>query len=290
MISQQSEHLITDAIDVYHKHLKDPLNRMYKQQFVDFCKRIAKVSLRSDYFVPPTVNKMVYLPYEGGGILSVNKTLVEFCNTGRNMNSIIAKTRLKSFKSLNVAILFDNTIGKGDQLSEILSKIMVISFLEGVKGGADVVDVVPFDCDAYGPYNLNQYKYEDIMTGKPSDKWCALDLALAKLLQMGWDQRKGEKHIIILTRGPPVSGRDDLLDDIYSQEISLKYLQRLVQRGAKVLYIPFFAQKDQIGAFSASSFAQHIEHMGMTASGVEGEGMLMGAMYNGVKNMLRNQG
>lgn len=287
MIPPQAAHLVTDAIEVYHEHLKDPLNLLHRERFVEICKHIAVTSLHSDYYVPPTVNQMAYRPYEGGGILSVNKTLVEFCNTGRNMNSIIARTRLKSFKNLNVAILFDNTIGHDDQLSEILSKIMVISFLEGVKGGADAIDVVPFDCEAYGPYNLHQYKYNNVMTGQPSDKWCGLDLALAKLLQIGWEERKGEKHIIILTRGPPVSGRNDLLEDIYTQEMTLKYMQRLVKRGAKVLYIPFFAEDKRKGAYSAQSFANHIQYMGMTTSEVADENMLMEAMYDGVKNMLR---
>ena len=289
MIPPQASHLVTDAIEVYRQHLQDPLNLLYRERFVEICKHIAITSLHSDYYVPPTVNKMEYRPYEGGGILSVNKTLVEFCNTGRNMNSVIAKTRLKSFKNLNVAILFDNTTGHDDQLSEILSKIMVIAFLEGIKGGADAVDVVPFDCEAYGPYNLHQYKYDNVMTGKPSDKWCGLDLALAKLLQIGWDERDGEKHIIILTRGPPVSGRNDLLEDIYTQEMTLKYMQRLVKRGAKVLYIPFFADDEQKGAYSAQSFADHIQYIGMTASEIADENMLMEAMYDGVKNMLRGQ-
>ncbi|MCK5660388.1 MAG: hypothetical protein KAH86_03445 [Methanosarcinales archaeon] len=290
MIPPQTTHLVTDAIEVYQQHLKDPLNILYRERFVEICKHIAITSLHSDYFVPPTVNQMAYVPYEGGGILSINKTMMEFCNTGRSMNSIIAKTRLRSFKNLNVAILLDNTTGHDNQLSEILSKIMVISFLEGVRGNADAIDVIPFDCEAYGPYNLHQYKYDNVMTGKPSDKWCGLDLALAKLLQIGWDEREGEKHIIILTRGPPVSGRNNLLEDIYAQEMTLKYIQRLVKKRVKVLYIPFFAEGDRIGAYSAQSFADHIQHMGLTASEVTDESMLMDAMYNGVKNMLQEQG
>lgn len=289
MIPPQAGQLVTDAIEVYHKHQKDPLNLLYRERFVEICKHIAITALHPDYYVPPSVNQMTYKPYEGGGILSVNKTLVEFCNTGRNMDSIIARVRLKTFKNLNVAILFDNTTGHGDQLCEILSKIMVIAFLEGVKGGADAIDVVPFDCEAYGPYNLHQYKYDNVMTDKASDKWCGLDLALAKLLQIGWDERKGDKHIIILTRGPPASGKNDLLEDIYTQEMTLKYMQRLVKRGAKVLYIPFFAEGERKGAYSAQSFADHIQYMGMTTSGVADEHMLMEAMYDGVKNMLTEQ-
>lgn len=290
MRSSQANHLVTDAIKTYHQHLKDPLNILYKERFVDLCKQIAHSALHPDYFVPPSVSQIAYMPYEYGGMLSVNKTLVEFCNTGRSVNSIIARTRIRSVQSLNIAILFDNTIGHGDQLSEILSKIMFIAFLDGIKAGADAVDVIPFDCEAYGPYNLNQYKYDDIMTGKPSDKWCGFDLALAKLLQMNWDERAGDKHIIILTRGPPVNGKNDLLEDIYTQEMTLKYIQRLKRKGVKVLYIPFFADGEQVGAYSSQSFADQIQYMGLTASGLTDESMLMNAMHSGVKNMLLEQG
>ena len=286
-----------------HEYPSDPYNTELYGKIVSTCSELAYKYLRTDYYVPPTVGRMVYRKYGDGGDIHINRTVQEICSKGRSMDAIISRQRVKDVRLSNVAFVIDRSdvitakglsrkigthIGESKN-PEILEKIATISILESIKKTSDVIDIVTYGNDVKGPLNEQQYTYREILLDEGGGA-NRLDLALARLLQLHWDQRPGVKHLIILTSGMPETGRMNLLDDIEVQESVLQYLDHMQKRGVRILYLPVlvdetFANK-RVGSHSPRSFAQKIAHIGIPTVELGDLQTLPDTIRDGFKQML----
>ncbi|MCL7410355.1 MAG: hypothetical protein P1P69_00450 [Methanosarcinaceae archaeon] len=286
-----------------HEYPSDPHNTELYGRIVSMCSELAYQYLRTDYYIPPTVGRMVYRKYGDGGNIHINRTVQEICSKGRSMDAIVSRQRVKDVRLNNFAFVIDRSdvitakgmsrkIGTNIGISnnpEILEKIAAISILESIKKTADVIDVLTYGNDVKGPFNEQQYTYREMLldVGKGANR---LDLALARLLQLQWDRRPGVKHLIILTSGMPETGRMDLLDDIEVQESVLQYLNHMQKRGVRILYLPVivdetFANK-RVGSHSPRSFAQKIARIGIPTAELGDLQTLPDILRDGFKQML----
>ena len=298
---------IIDSLDglasMCHEYPSDPHNTELYGKIVSACSELAYQYLRTDYYIPPTVGRMVYRKYGDGGDIHINRTVQEICTKGRSMDAIVSRQRVKDIRMDNFAFVIDRSDvitakGLGRKIGahigesknpEILENIAAISILENIKKTSDVIDIVTYGNDAEGPFNEQQYTYRDMLldVGKGANR---LDLALARLLQLHWDRRPGVKHLIILTSGMPETGRMNLLDDIEVQETVLQYLDHMQKRRVRTLYLPVitdegFANK-RVGSHSPRSFAQKIARIGIPTAELGDLQMLPDVLRDGFKQML----
>lgn len=264
-------------------------NNFLYEKIIHECKRFGDF-LKVNYFVPPTIRRMVYRPYEGTGIISINKTTQEFCTRGKRLDSVITKTRVKDVRSLHLAILYDKS--RIAQKYHAIAKIATISLLEGIGKSADDVNIILFNSKIYGPYNKIQCTYKKLLlsNGNGPSGNSRFDLALGKLLQMEWYKREGSRHLIIIGGSLPLSDKNILLDDIEVQETTILYITRLFEKGVKILYIPIFTEEEDfvdemIGAYSARSFAKKIANIGVAVSEINSFSDLQ-KLRNGIREML----
>ncbi len=298
---------IIDSLDglasMCHEYPSDPHNTEMYGKIISKCSELAYQYLRTDYYVPPTVGRMVYRKYGDGGDIHINRTLQEICSKGRSMDAIISRQRVKDINLDNFAFVIDrsaaitakglsrNTGAHIDRSNnpEILEKIAAISILESIKKTSDIIDIVTYGKNVEGPFNEQQYTYRNMLLdrGKGANR---LDHALARLLQLQWDRRPGVKHLVILTSGMPETGRMNLLDDIEVQETVLQYLDHMQKRGVRILYLPVivdetFANK-RVGSHSPRSFAQKITRLGIPIAELGDLETLPDVLRDGFKQML----
>lgn len=286
-----------------HEYPSDPYNTELYGKIVSTCSELAYQYLRTDYYVPPTVGRMVYRKYGDGGDIHINRTVQEICSKGRSMDAIVSRQRVKDIHLENFAFVIDRSdaitakglsrkigthIGESKN-PEIIEKIAAISILESIKKTSDVIDIVTYGNDIEGPFNEQQYTYREMLLdeGEGANR---LDLALARLLQLHWDRRPGIKHLVILTSGMPETGRMNLLDDIEVQESALQYLDHMQKQGVRILYLPVivdetFANK-RVGSHSPRSFAQKIARIGIPTVELEDLQTLPDILRDGFKQML----
>lgn len=290
-------------VSMCYEYPSDPYNTELYGKIVSTCSELAYQYLRTDYYVPPTVGRMVYRKYGEGGNIHINRTIQEICSKGRSLDAIVSRQRVKDINLDNFAFVIDRSaaitaegLGRktgthigGSKNPEIIEKIAAISILESIKKTSDVIDIVTYGKDIEGPLNEQQYTYRDMLLdqGEGANR---LDLALARLLQLQWDRRPGVKHLIILTSGMPETGRMNLLDDIEVQETVLQYLDHMQKKGVRTLYLPVitdegFANK-RVGSHSPRSFAHKIAHIGIPTAELGDLQTLPDVLRNGFKQML----
>ncbi|MBW6470033.1 MAG: hypothetical protein K0A90_02290 [Methanosarcinaceae archaeon] len=286
-----------------HEYPSDPHNTELYGRIVSMCSELAYQYLRTDYYIPPTVGRMVYRKYGDGGNIHINRTVQEICSKGRSMDAIVSRQRVKDVRLNNFALVIDRSdaitakasgrkIGThigGSKNPEILEKIAAMSIMESIKKTSDVIDIVTYGNDVKGPFNEQQYTYREMLLDKGAGA-NRLDLALARLLQIHWDRKHGIKHLIILTGGIPETGRMNLLDDIEVQESVLQYLNQMQKRGVRILYLPVivdetFANK-RVGSHSPRSFAQKIARIGIPTAELGDLQTLPDILRDGFKQML----
>ncbi len=298
---------IIDSLDglasMCHEYPSDPHNTEMYARIVSMCSELAYQYLRTDYYIPPAVGRMVYRKYGAGGNIHINRTMQEICSKGRSLEAIVSRQRVKDIKLDNFAFVIDRSdaitakgLGRktGTHIDvsnnpEIIEKIAAISILESIKKTSDVIDIVTYGKDVEGPLNEQQYTYNEMLLdgGEGANR---LDLALARLLQLQWDRRPGVKHLIILTSGMPETGRMNLLDDIEVQETVLQYLNHMQKRGVRALYLPVitdegFANK-RVGSHSPRSFSQKIARIGIPTAELGDLDTLPDVLRSGFKQML----
>jgi hypothetical protein len=269
-------------------------------RIIENCRDIGRDALKRDYYVPPTLKKMTYRKYDGTGILAINRTQQEFCSRGRQMEAVIGKKHVISTPDLHLAVLVDNSdqmtawarsVMLGRKIPEeraplTLAKITAIALFEEIRD-TQTRSLITFgsDVDTYDGIDYRRLLAEN------GSGCCRLDLALAELLSMGWDLRKGERQLIILTSMPPDTGTGVLLDEIGVQEASLIYMRRMTKNGVRILYLPIFTQMElvdtKIGVCSSRNFAQRIHKLGIAVSLIGRSDTLVHAMRVGIKQMIQ---
>jgi len=285
------------------EYSSDPHNTELYDKAVSMCSEIAYLYLKTDYYVPPTVGRLVYRPYTGEGHIHVNRTIQEFCTRGRRTDAIITRKRVKDIRRKHFALIIDGSTvttaaGLGHRIGEhvdetnapeVLAKIAAVSILESARKTSDFIDIVPYGKDVGGPYNEQQHPYREILLRKGAGI-NRLDLALARLLQVQWEKRVGVRHLVILTGGLPETGRMNLLDDIEVQETAIQYLDHLQKRGVRILYIPVLTDERfanlRVGSHSPRSFAEKLARIGIPTAELNDVQTLPDVLRNGFKQML----
>jgi len=169
-----------------------------------------------------------------------------------------------------------------------LVKITAISILESIGREADGIDIVVYGDEADGPFNQWQFSYKQLLDMK-GEGLCRLDMGLARLLQLEWEMRQGNRFLFILGGGLPYTGTNILIDDMEIQVNVLYYLNRMIRKGVRIAYIPFFTNEDvldeRVGAFSQRGVAQKLKRIGMAVSEIRNETSLPSGL-NGFRDMM----
>ena len=310
VVDDSTDDLVDDTLTYCAQFLEKRKPRIYRK-IIDNCRNIGSDILKRDYYVPPSLERMEYQPYDGAGIIAVNRTQQEFCTRGRQMDAVIGRSRARSKPALHLAVLLDNSdrmtawartrmTGRevpGKDAPSAFAKIATIALLEKISD-AKTRSLVTFGSDARADINIHgDIDYGALLAANGAG-CCRLDLALASLLRMRWDLLKGERQLIILTGMPPATGTgvllDDigvLLDDIGVQEASLLYMRRMVREGVRILYLPILTQTGlidtRIGAYTSRTFAHRINELRISVSVIGGVDTFVHALRGGIKQMLQ---
>ncbi len=303
VVDDSTDDLVADTLTYCAQFLEKRKPRIYRK-IIDNCRNIGSDVLKRDYYVPPSLERMKYQPYDGAGIIAVNRTQQEFCTRGRQMDAVIGRSRARSKPALHLAVLLDNSdqmtawartrmLGRevpGKDAPSAFAKIATIALLEKTCD-AKTRSLITFGSDIKADINIHgDLDYGTLLAANGAG-CCRLDLALASLLRMRWDLLKGERQLIILTGMPPATGTGVLLDEIGVQEASLLYMRRMVQKGVRILYLPILTQTGlidtRIGAYTSRTFAHRINELGITVSVIGGADAFVHALRGGIKQMLQ---
>jgi len=289
--------IVADTTSYCAQFLNSKSPGVYRR-IIENCRDIGRDALKRDYYVPPTLKKMEYKQYNGAGIIAINRTQQEFCARGRRMDAVIGKERVMSAPDLHLAVLVDNSdqmiawarsvmLGRKIPVERAPLTLATIALFEEIRD-AQTRSLITFGS---GVDTYDHIDYKRLLAENGSG-CCRLDLALAELLRMRWDIRKGERQLIILTSMPPDTGTGVLLDEIGVQEASLIYMRRMAKNGVRILYLPIFTQMElvdtKIGACSSRNFAQRIHKLGIAVSLIGRSDTFVPAMRVGIKQMLKS--
>ena len=303
VVDNSTDDLVDDTLTYCAQFLEKREPRIYRR-IIDNCRNIGSDVLKRDYYVPPSLERMEYQPYDGAGIIAVNRTQQEFCTRGRQMGAVIGRSRARSKPALHLAVVLDNSdqmtawartrmLGRevpGKDAPSAFAKIATIALLEKTCD-AETRSLVTFGSDTRADINIHgDLDYRALLAADGAG-CCRLDLALASLLRMRWDIRKGERQLIILTGMPPETGTGVLLYDIGIQEASLLYMRRMVRKGVRILYLPILPQTElidtRIGAYTSRTFAQRIHELKIAVSVIGRADTFVYALRGGIKQMLQ---
>lgn len=267
------------------------------------CSNIGHRYLSTNFYIPPSIGRTAYQAYQGTGTISMDRTTQEICTHGRRLDSIISRMHVKDKQRTNLAILIDTSaqmtaawLGEKmeDEVQEkdaplVLAKIAAISIIESIAREADEIDIITYGNETEGPFNQWQMPSKEILKIK-GEGLSRLDNGLAKLLQLEWEMRPGDRYLFILGGGLPYTGTNILIDDMEVQVNVLYYLNRMVRQGVKAVYLPFFTKEglldERIGAFSPMGFAQKMKSNGVALSIIESESSLPLNLRNGFREMI----
>jgi hypothetical protein len=267
------------------------------------CGSIGNSNLRINFYVPPSIGRTAYLPYDGKGSISIDRTVQEVCTHGRRLDSIITRAHVKDKQRTSLAILIDNSfqmtsdwqsnklgqVVKPEKAPHILAKIAAVSILESLGRDVDEIDIITFDDDAQGPFNQWQLPLRELLKMKGGGL-SRLDLGLAKLLQLEWEARPGNRILFILGGALPYTGTNIVIDDIEVQVNVLYYLNRMLRQGVKATYIPFFTNDklgdERVGGFSPRSLANKMRQLGVAVSEIDSESSLPYGLRNNFREMM----
>lgn len=278
-------------------------NSLTFNSLVRECGNIGNLYLKTNFYMQPLIGRTAYQPYNGTGIISIDRTVQNICIHGRRLDTIVSRMHVKDKQRNNLAILIDNSAQmtaewqsektdeevKPKYAPQNLVKIAAISILESIGREADEIDIVVYGDEADGPFNQWQLPYKQLL-GLKGKGLCRLDMGLARLLQLEWEMRPGNRFLFILGGGLPYTGTNILIDDMEIQVNVLYYLSRMLRQGVKIAYIPFFTNEDvldeRVGAFSQRGLAETMKRVGVAVSEINNETSLPLGLRNGFRDMM----
>jgi hypothetical protein len=278
-------------------------NSLTFNSLVRECGNIGNLYLKTNFYMQPLIGRTAYQPYNGTGIISIDHTVQNICIHGRRFDTIVSRMHVKDKQRNNLAILIDNSAQmtaewqaektdeevKPKYAPQNLVKIAAISILESIGREADEIDIVVYGDEADGPFNQWQLPYKQLL-GLKGKGLCRLDMGLARLLQLEWEMRPGNRFLFILGGGLPYTGTNILIDDMEIQVNVLYYLSRMLRQGVKIAYIPFFTNEDvldeRVGAFSQRGLAETMKRVGVVVSEINNETSLPLGLRNGFRDMM----
>jgi hypothetical protein len=283
-------------------YMEHPHNLTFNS-LVRECGNIGNLYLKTNFYIPPFIGRTTYQTYSGTGIISIDRTIQNICTHGRRLDTIVSRMNVKDKQRNNLAILIDNSAQmtaewqsektdeevKPEYAPQNLVKITAISILESWGREADEIDIVVYGDEADGPFNQWQLPYKQLL-GMKGEGLCRLDVGLARLLQLEWEMRPGNRFLFILGGGLPYTGTNILIDDMEIQVNVLYYLNRMVRQGVRIAYIPFFTNEDvldeRVGAFSQRGLAEKMKRIGVAVSEINNETSLPLGLRNGFRDMM----
>lgn len=283
-------------------YIKHP-HKLTFNSLIRECVNIGNIYLRTNFYMPPFIGRAAYQPYSGTGIINIDRTVQNICTHGRRLDTIVSRMHIKDKQWTNLAILIENSAQmtakwqsaktgeevKPECAPHNLVKIAAISILEGIGRKADEIDIVVYGDEAEGPFNQWQLPYEQLLSMEGEGN-CRLDTGLARLLQLEWEMRPGNRFLFILGGGLPYMGTNILIDDLEVQVNVLYYLDRMISQGVRIAYIPFFTNEDvldeRVGAFSQRGFAEKMKRIGVAVSEIKDETSLPLGLRNGFMGMM----
>ncbi len=278
-------------------------NSLTFNSLVRECGNIGNLYLKTNFYMQPLIGRTAYQPYNGTGIISIDRTVQNICIHGRRLDTIVSRMHVKDKQRNNLAILIDNSAQmtaewqaektdeevKPKYAPQNLVKIAAISILESIGREADEIDIVVYGDEADGPFNQWQLPYKQLL-GLKGKGLCRLDMGLARLLQLEWEMRPGNRFLFILGGGLPYTDTNILIDDMEIQVNVLYYLSRMLRQGVKIAYIPFFTNEDvldeRVGAFSQRGLAETMKRVGVAVSEINNETSLPLGLRNGFRDMM----
>jgi hypothetical protein len=115
-------------------------------------------------------------------------------------------------------------------------------------------------------------------------------MGLARLLQLEWEMRQGNRFLFILGGGLPYTGTNILIDDMEIQVNVLYYLNRMLRQGVMIAYITFFTNEDvldeRVDAFSQRGVAEKMKRVDVAVSEINDETSLPLGLRNGFRDMM----
>jgi hypothetical protein len=267
------------------------------------CRSIGRNFLRLYNIVPPTMERMVYEPYQGTGIINFNKSISEFCNKGKSLEGMIARQRKRDVKKVRFAVLYDDSNSmtswwRNQTLSETISeadspqtyaKVACISLMEGL-GRDTEINMWKFGSEVNGPFNLTTNIYRELIASNGSGG-SRLDLALNSALDYGWHKRSGEKIMVIITDGIPEIGRSVYAEDVITTLNTLDMLKLLIRNNVQVLYLQLTTDESRnyrkIGGYTMIEFGEAIKRLGCVYMCVRSKEKIEASMFKGLNSVMK---
>jgi hypothetical protein len=269
------------------------------------CRIIGRGFLRLYSIMPSMTTRMVYSRYSGSGMISFNKTISGFSQSGKTLDGVVARYRLKDIKQLNIAVMYDdsnsmtgwwrsrNMSMKIDesQAPQSYAKVACLSLMEGL-GKATDISLWTFGSRAEGPFNANTNMYRQLISRNGSGG-TRLDLALQSLIDMGWHRKRGINAIIVLTDGVPEVGRSVYAEDVLVNVKALELIKSLQSSKVKVLYIQLHTDDSRkfkkSGGYTMAEFGMAIEKMGGMVMNVDTANRISDSLFKGLQQVLKRR-
>ena len=303
------------------KCLNNPNNVTFLKQLQRGCNTLARNMLASNKLVLPTEPKILYGRYTGEGNISFGKTMSEFCISGRSLDNVIGRRRVKRVIKLNIMILYDDSNSmtgwwrmkrfsselREEHSPQTLAKIASMLILEGFGKEADV-RLITFGSGVSGPFTKREFIYEKLISNNGSGG-TRMDLGLEKIIKLRWSKEGGINILVILTDGLPETGwlqkgipyitetEEPGVSDSYRQklidaEVQLRTvlnLRKLMMDDVYVLFIPLFFDYRLIswvsGAHSPRTFTEEMEKKGATIAPVIDTQRLPDIVFKGLREL-----
>ncbi len=272
------------------------------EKLIRMCTMMGRHMLHTYRIEYPTQRKIIYRRFDGSGQINVQRSLNDFCLYGRRMDHVISRARVQQERELNIAILYDDSNSMTarwrnkhfpyDPITEEKSpqtsaKIACLSLTEAFGKDADV-SIITFGSKIDGPLSVRGDLYHKLVH-KDGSGGTRMDLALQKLVSTRWTARPGAKILVILTDGVPETGARSEKHDILVQRRTLRFMGQMLEGGVRVLYVPLLLDKKlmhwKIGGYSAKTFAERLESMGVTVVEVYKLDMLLDGLFEGMRTI-----
>jgi len=269
------------------------------------CRIIGRSFLRLYSIMPSMTTRMIYSSYSGSGVISFNKTISGFGRSGKTLDKVVARYRLKDIKKLNIAIMYDDsnsmtgwwrsknmsTNVNESQTPQSYAKVACLSLMEGLGKAADI-SLWTFGSRTEGPFNASNNMYRQLISRNGSGG-TRLDLALQSLIDTGWHRKRGINSVIILTDGVPEVGRSVYAEDVLVNVKALELIKGLQSSKVKVLYIQLHTDDSRkykkSGGYTMAEFGMTIDKMGGMVMNVDTADHISDSLFKGLQLVLRRR-
>lgn len=285
------------------KCMADPDDARAYDDLLTGCQSIGRNFLRLYHIVPPTMERMVYHPYQGAGIINFNKSISEFCHKGKSLDGMIARERRRDLRNVRLAVIYDDSnsmtswwrsMNMAEKTSESESpqtyaKVACLSLMEGLGREADI-NFWKYGSEVRGPFCMTARMYREIIACNGSGG-SRLDLALKSVLDSGWDKKSGAKILIILTDGLPEIGNGIYAEDVMATVATLDSIRKLINHKTHVLYLQLTTDESRkyrkIGGYTMVEFGEEIQRLGCIFMKVGSREKIEASLFKGLSATMR---